>query len=85
MDLGCGDSSVQDQMREEGYEILACDISTVVLERLAKKDREMITVDAYNLPFTNSSFDVIFDKGTPLCFNTTLKMLSTHLLILNIY
>jgi len=50
-------------MREEGYEILVCDISTVVLEPLDKKDREII-VDAYNLPFTNSSFDVIFDKGT---------------------
>jgi len=64
LDLGCGDSFVQDKMREEGYEILACDISSVVLERLADKGREMIAVDAYNLPFTNSSFDVIFDKAT---------------------
>merc|ERR1712129_299642 len=43
---------------------MACDISNIVLQRLSGEKQEMITADAYNLPFTNSSFDVIFDKGT---------------------
>merc|ERR1719373_983738 len=52
-------------MRQDGYEILACDISNVVVDSLsANKKREMLVADAYKLPFSNGSFDVILDKGT---------------------
>jgi len=64
LDLGCGDSSIQDSLREEGYEIMALDISTVILERLASPKREMVCADAFRLPFLNGMFDVILDKGT---------------------
>jgi len=66
MDLGCGDSKMQDSLRAEGFEVLCCDISNVVLQRLSLKDpkREMCVCDGFKIPFKEKSLDVVLDKGT---------------------
>eukprot|EP00494_Astrolonche_serrata_P007314 UN07343 len=45
---------------------MCCDISSVILQRLAKSDkrREMIQADGFILPYKKNSIDIIVDKGT---------------------
>ena len=56
---------MQDHLREQGYEVMSCDISDVILKRLSTEnpEREMLVTDAFKLPFTNCSFDIVLDKG----------------------
>jgi len=72
LDIGCGAGSNILYLASKGYKVVGVDISAQAL-RLAKTRAEagkiasnFAAADAVNLPFKDSSFDFIFDRG---CFH----------------
>jgi len=65
LDLGCGDSFMQDELDKEGFNCFGTDISNVVLQRLSENpNREMFSADGFAMPLRTNSWDAIIDKGT---------------------
>ncbi|KAG0151627.1 hypothetical protein CROQUDRAFT_667878 [Cronartium quercuum f. sp. fusiforme G11] len=65
--LGCGNSTLSQDMYQAGYRSLVnVDISQVLIERMHNTHPHMtwVRADVRELPFEDASFDVAIDKGT---------------------
>lgn len=68
--LGCGNSSMSEDMYNDGYKnIVNIDYSPVVIENMKKKCQNLVemewqVMDITNLQYSAESFDVIIEKGT---------------------
>lgn len=68
--LGCGNSSLSEQMYRDGYKnITNIDFSPVVIEKMANKHSDLpemswLVMDICDLRFEQSSFDIVLEKGT---------------------
>ncbi|EGN96704.1 hypothetical protein SERLA73DRAFT_75577 [Serpula lacrymans var. lacrymans S7.3] len=69
--LGCGNSSLSEDMWQDGYKnIVNIDYSSVVIQQMKQKygsirpGMEWHEMDVRALSFGNASFDVAIDKGT---------------------
>lgn len=71
--IGCGNSGFSEEIYKEGYHYISnIDFSPVVIEQMQSRnhqlsDVEYAVMDATNLQYPSSSFDVIFDKCTFDC------------------
>lgn len=67
--IGCGNSRLTSELLQDGYtNISNIDISTVVIEQMARKFEgqkgvDFQVMDITNLTFPEQLFDVVFDKG----------------------
>lgn len=63
LDVGCGAGFLSNQLARQGYKVTGVDIEEDVLEVAKKHDVtntvEYKTADAYKLPFSDGSFDVV--------------------------
>lgn len=63
LDVGCGGGFLSNELAENGFKVTGVDLSpesVIVAARYDKtKSVKYLTADAYNLPFADSSFDVI--------------------------
>ncbi|THH18050.1 hypothetical protein EW146_g2868 [Bondarzewia mesenterica] len=69
--LGCGNSTLSEDMYDDGYKnITNIDYSNVVIEQMKRKhqttrpEMEWLEMDIRDLKFEDASFDVAIDKGT---------------------
>jgi len=69
--LGCGNSSLSQEMYEDGYiNITNVDYSTTVIQMMKSRHQstspsmEWQVMDVRDLKFEDESFDVVMDKGT---------------------
>jgi len=69
--LGCGNSTLSEDMWDDGYRnIINVDYSAVLIEQMRKRhaqvrpEMEWHEMDVRNLSFQAGSFDVAIDKGT---------------------
>ncbi|KAH9820998.1 S-adenosyl-L-methionine-dependent methyltransferase [Melampsora americana] len=65
--LGCGNSTLSQDMYEAGYHsVVNVDVSQVLVERMRTEHPKMtwVQADVRELPFESASFDVAIDKGT---------------------
>ncbi|MEQ1724181.1 MAG: bifunctional 2-polyprenyl-6-hydroxyphenol methylase/3-demethylubiquinol 3-O-methyltransferase UbiG [Pseudobdellovibrio sp.] len=63
LDVGCGGGFLSNELAENGFKVTGVDLSPESLVVAARYDKtksvKYLTADAYNLPFADSSFDVI--------------------------
>lgn len=69
--LGCGNSTLSEDLWDDGYHnIVNVDYSAVLIDRMRKRhsqdrpEMEWLEMDVRNLSFQADSFDVAIDKGT---------------------
>lgn len=65
--LGCGNSTLSQDMYADGYtDIVNVDYSSVVIEQMRARHPEMewLEMDVRSLKFADGAFDVAIDKGT---------------------
>ncbi|KAJ7625681.1 S-adenosyl-L-methionine-dependent methyltransferase [Roridomyces roridus] len=69
--LGCGNSTLSQDMYDDGYEnIVNTDYSSVVIEQMSRRHTEKrprmewLEMDVRDLRFPDQSFDIAIDKGT---------------------
>lgn len=70
LNMGCGNSRLGEELYNDGYTgIMNIDISQSVIDKMSRKFAansalSFMKMDITNMTFADSSFDVIFDKGT---------------------
>ncbi|RUS15305.1 S-adenosyl-L-methionine-dependent methyltransferase [Endogone sp. FLAS-F59071] len=68
--LGCGNSTLSEDMYDDGYKnITNIDFSTVVIENMRTRcvdrpEMQWVEMDIRDLKFDDNSFDIVIDKGT---------------------
>eukprot|EP00359_Climacostomum_virens_P003416 CAMPEP_0204907420 /NCGR_PEP_ID=MMETSP1397-20131031/6573_1 /ASSEMBLY_ACC=CAM_ASM_000891 /TAXON_ID=49980 /ORGANISM="Climacostomum Climacostomum virens, Strain Stock W-24" /LENGTH=206 /DNA_ID=CAMNT_0052076567 /DNA_START=1 /DNA_END=621 /DNA_ORIENTATION=- len=71
--LGCGNSSLSEELYNEGYLCISnVDFSPVVIQRMSDRYQhfetmEFAVMDAQNLEFPDNCFNLVVDKGTLDC------------------
>ena len=60
LDLGCGDGSMLETLRENGLDVRGCDFSKRLEPRSHRTHVVPIETDPFHLPFPDRSFDVLY-------------------------
>ncbi|MGB8217072.1 MAG: class I SAM-dependent methyltransferase [Candidatus Methanoperedens sp.] len=69
LDAGCGSGKYAIPLRMRGFDVVAVDVSPSALKMAGKSivsrklDIELLAANVYQMPFSNSSFDVIWCYG----------------------
>jgi hypothetical protein len=78
IEIACGSSRDSIYLSNAGYDVIASDFDKITLDKLARKnsDKNLIyqCADAFNLPFENDSFDLVFHNGFFICFDDDEKI-----------
>ncbi|XP_010243291.1 PREDICTED: endothelin-converting enzyme 2 isoform X1 [Nelumbo nucifera] len=72
LEIGCGNSHLSEELYKDGITEITCiDLSAVAVEKMQKRllskgyiDIKVLEADMLDLPFGNSCFDVVIEKGT---------------------
>lgn len=69
LDIGCGPGAYCAEFHRKGYSCVGVDYSKKVIDLASKNHPEIkfLEADAYNLPFSNSSFDLVLCIGVLQC------------------
>lgn len=73
LNLGCGNSTLSEELYKEGYHyITSVDFSAVLIERMTEhyqlyEDMEFSVMDVRRLEFPDDCFGLVIDKGTLDC------------------
>lgn len=66
LDLGCGTGLISMKLHDLGYEVVACDISQGMLDKLAEvrgtRDFEIRQGDGFNIPSKDGEFDMVVSR-----------------------
>ncbi len=61
LDLGCGIGQYSRELMDYGYEVVSADISDIALKKVKAFNDNTVNIDMNeNLPFTDTSFDLVF-------------------------
>ena len=69
INVGCGNSPMAVEMAETFHTVVNMDISSVVIDQMEEKFKDIsniiwFTMDCTDMPFDDETFDCAFDKGT---------------------